>query len=105
MSLLPQGIAHGIATYRASAPHSAQVTKIVTFIYGTNNRHVWSHTTLGSSVVLKIDVGNAAIWGVTYLRGVNVGTYGHHKVVTDFFMKCGKVVKITSDYFNNDPRK
>jgi hypothetical protein len=96
-------ISHGVVTFHATAPKSAGVGKVVLTIRGHENGHSRILVFHGSSVTKPINVANTFYWGVTYLHGVDVGTWGHYTVTAAFFLKCGKKVIVTTVILNNDP--
>jgi hypothetical protein len=98
VSVGPQRLVTGNATYTASAP--SFVKSITVAIYGVGSEGVrWSHTYRGHKLVLHIDVTNEAFWGDN--PRVH-STFGVHRVKTTFRTTCN-ARSVALEYDNQDP--
>lgn len=95
-------ITHGFVTIHAWGPASYKISKIGLVIYAAGNAQAWQTFSKGPSATFKLNVANANVWGINPGCGC---TYGHHRVIVTFYLKCGKHFELVRIYLNNDPLK
>jgi hypothetical protein len=98
-SFSPKHLLHGNLHYKASAPKSAHVVKIVTKIVAHRHgkTHVKKFVQHGSTSHLTLPLWRPDIWVMPL--------WGNYKFVTTFYLKCGKKVVVKNNFFNFDPPK
>lgn len=98
LSATNQWHATGSTTLTASGPSS--VKSLVVKIYGYKTNHVWSKGFKGHAATLTIALNNASVWGLN--KAYANTTWGTHRVVVTYTLKCGEKVVETLVFGNND---